>query len=291
MFRACLYWTGLHLRCRSCGEVYRLVETTGGVVAVFAAFGAAYVLAFRAWLEVPVPVDAGPWQEAIWIAVVPAIPAVLVALFVGAWLGRMGAPRAGGITPLGSGAFATVYVLATVGTSVSVILIVFGMLLAQFGEPMPRPEFEPRTAPVAVASGEAEQFVFVDLAGTPRSLAGLNGSVVFVHLFDPDDRDARAELETIRQLRKEAVDDGVLFAVVAECSRDRLAMFVDDGAPPLPYTWTDAPLPTAFSTLGEGRPVTFVVDRDGRVVYSHAGVANWATEETRRFLAELARGG
>lgn len=291
LWRILTWWSGLHLRCRACRSVYRLVETPGAVFTVLGAFGACYVLAFWALSHLSPPAGLSPPVVVLVLAAAPAAPAALAAVLTTGWLHRLGAPDPERVPRMSTATFAFVYVAASASTAILVATLATGVLLLRFGEELPRPAFGDAETAEAVALGEAEAeaFAFVDLANEPRSLARLRGSVVFVHLFDPDSRGARQVLASIRELRKEVQDDGVLFAVVAECSRDLLALFVDRGAPGLPYSYLDGELPELVRAFGAQRPVTFVVDRLGRVVFRHGGLANWDTESAELFLATLAR--
>jgi uncharacterized protein (DUF983 family) len=291
LLRVLTFWSGLHARCRACGDVYRLVETPGAVFTVLGVFGLCYVLAFWALSFVEPPAGWSPWVLLLAFAALPAMPGAAAAVLVTGWLHRLGPPDYDRVPRMSGWTFALVYLAATLAMAVLVATFATGILLLRFAEELPRPAFpaEPPAA-VGLADGEAEAFAFVDLVSEPRSLAGLRGAVVFVHLFDPDTRGARQVLASIRELRKEVQDDGVLFAVVAECSRDLLAMFVDRGAPGLPYAYLDGELPQLVRDFGAARPLTFVLDQAGQVVFRHSGLANWDTEEAERFLTDLARG-
>lgn len=291
LFRVLTWWSGLHARCRECGLVFRLVETAGGVFGVMMAFGLVYLVglyvAFQFEWPSPEASDLPRWVMPLVVAGLPAAPGAAAAVLLTGVLHRMGAPDPAEVPRLGGLAYAVVYAVATVAVAVIVAIGATGIVALRFGEDLPRPDLAALAVDVPVSDEERLRFSFVDLTGRARDLGELRGETVLVHVFDPDTRGAREVLESLRQLRKDVQED-VLFAVVADCTRDRLAFFVDQGAPRLPYSYRDGDLPAALQ--GSVRPLTFVVDRDGAIRLQHTGIAFWDTEAMAQWLRGLSGG-
>ncbi|MDA0932144.1 MAG: hypothetical protein O3C51_01685 [Planctomycetota bacterium] len=287
LFRVLTWWSGLHARCRDCGRVFRLVETAGGVFGVMGAFGLVYLAGLYAVLQVELPADLPRYAVPLLIAGVPAAPGAAAAVLLTGVLHRMGAPDPAEVPRLGGLAYATVYAVATLSVAIIVALGAVGIVAMRFGEDLPRPDAAALAVDLPTTREERVAFAFVDLTGRARDLAELEGQTVLVHVFDPDTRGARQVLESLRQLRKDVQED-VLFAVVADCTRDRLAFFVDQGAPRLPYSFRDGELPAALQ--GSVRPLTFVVDPDGVIRLQHSGIAFWDTESVAQWLRGVVGG-
>ena len=285
LFRVLTWWSGLHARCRDCGQVFRLVETAGGVFGVMVAFGLVYLAGLYAILQVDIPTDLPGFVYPLLIAGLPAAPGGAVAVLMTGVLHRMGAPDPAEVPRLGRLAYAAVYAMATVSVAIIVTLGATGIVAMRFGEDLPRPDPAALAVDLPLTDEERRAFAFVDLTGRARDLHELAGETVLVHVFDPDSRGARQILESLRQLRKDVQED-VLFALVADCTRDRLAFFVDQGAPRLPYAFRDGELPDVLR--GSVRPLTFVVDAAGRMRLQHTGIAFWDIEAMAQWLRELA---
>lgn len=287
LFRVLTWWSGLHARCRDCGRVFRLVETAGGVFGVMGAFGVVYLAGLYGVLQFELPADLPRSLAPVLIAGVPAAPGAAAAVLVTGVLHRMGSPDQADVPRLGGFAYAMVYAIATLSVAIIVALGATGIVALRFGENLPRPDPAALSVEVPLTDEERIGFSFVDLTGRARDLAELRGEAVLVHVFDPDSRGSRQVLESLRQLRKDVQED-VLFAVVADCTRDRLAFFVDQGAPRLPYSFRAGELPEALR--GSVRPLTFVVDPGGSIRLQHTGIAFWDTEAMALWLRGLSGG-
>jgi uncharacterized protein (DUF983 family) len=288
LFRVLTWWSGLHARCRGCGQVFRLVETAGGVFGVMMAFGLVYLaglyVAFQFDWPSPEASDLPRWVMPLLVAGLPAAPGAAAAVLVTGVLHRMGAPDPAEVPRLGGLAYASVYAFATVAVAVVVAVGATGIVAVRFGEDLPRPDPAALVVDQSLSEAERRAFSFVDLSGRARDLEELLGETVLIHVFDPDTRGASQVLESLRQLRKDVQED-VLFAVIADCTRDRLAFFVDQGAPRLPYSFRDGELPE--SVRGSVRPLTLVVDRRGVIRLQHTGIAFWDVESVAQWLRDV----
>lgn len=297
------WYTGLHLRCRQCRTVFRVVDSFGGLVLVHLAFAIGYLAGFAWLLDVEVP----PWVVGLFVSEplalglwLGALPALLgLATFVLA-LGLL-TPSARRIeqdpathddpkipAPLTRGQFVVGSLFAGLGTIVLVLTVVFGLTLQHFGEAMVehRPPAEPQ--PVELSAETLADWVFVDGEGTPRALEQLLGAPVVIHFFERDDFGTQAGLASLARLRRTVLDDGVQFVVCALVDEQRFAELVEDPPVRIPLVRprTDAPGVLAPEAL----PSTLFLDPKGRLVWRETGVARWDTDAVVAFLRRLAAG-
>lgn len=148
----------------------------------------------------------------------------------------------------------------------------------------------PRLAPVEVGE-EAPPFRAAAL--TPdtgmRSLADYRGKVVLLNVWATWCSPCRREMPSIERLHREFGNRGL--AVVA--------VSVDDAATPSEIRTFADELGLTFAILHDsahtidkpfqitGYPVTFVIDREGRIRRRHLGGADWASYGSRALVASL----
>ena len=137
------------------------------------------------------------------------------------------------------------------------------------------------TAPTLQAAGLREgdrppAFTLADLDGRPQSLKAYEGKLVLLHFWATWCPYCRKEIPKLKRIHEELASRGVvILAVSVDDDLDRLRGFVSEN--PLPY----AVLPdvkTQFSLAGDydvsGVPVTYLVDRDGRLLGRIMGPAD-----------------
>ena len=122
-----------------------------------------------------------------------------------------------------------------------------------------------------------------NLDGQVVQFADLNGRLLFVNFWATWCAPCVAEMPTILELMKAVGDEvGVLLISVDEEERDvrRFLKKHKLTAPVFFRGW-----PPGESTFPAPKiPATFIVDREGRIVYQHHGAANWNEEN---FLQQL----
>lgn len=125
----------------------------------------------------------------------------------------------------------------------------------------------------AVASEMAPAFSAKDLEGEPVSLADLEGEVVLLNVWATWCTPCRQEIPELQALHEEHAEEGLRVVGVTVDSRsaesqvhdfiERFGMTYD--------VWWD-PDQTAVSTFGAmGVPLTVLIDRQGRITWSHLG--------------------
>ena len=122
--------------------------------------------------------------------------------------------------------------------------------------------------------------------GAPLDFADLRGKVVFLHFWAPNCIHCLPELASINRLYKVTDPNEVAFVCVAVAGSEGLAGFMRAEALDFPAWYADEPVPEAYDFRGP--PATFVLSRDGRIVFAHRGPARWDGQDVQAFLRRLA---
>ncbi|MBK8979108.1 MAG: hypothetical protein IPM29_24705 [Planctomycetes bacterium] len=296
-FRIFTWYSGVHARCRSCRALFRVVDSIGGLLAVTVAFGVGYLAGFVAiydlWLAPPRDDGFAVLQSAAWLlALGPVVPGLVLgfaALGLVARRTREVPVDAASPAPPSALTYAVGYVFATLGTAVLVGVLLLGFLMLRLADPLPPVDSAAgRRAPVAVAVEDAERFVFVATDGVPRSLAGLRGGPVVLHLFAPDGRAHDACLDSLGRLRRDVLGAGVQVVVCALVDEPGWRSFVADTRVKVPFVRPQGGAEVRAPWHTEPVPATYVFDAAGAVVFATTGSQRFDTEAFERYLKELA---
>lgn len=125
---------------------------------------------------------------------------------------------------------------------------------------------------------------FQDLSGKTISCADLRGQVTLLNLFAtwcPPCREEMPSLETLWDSGEVAVyciseEDPADIARHPVAKSLRMPLYAFQG---------DVPGPLQAKTL----PLTYILDKKGRIVYAHVGGADWSHPEVRQMLAAVGR--
>lgn len=126
----------------------------------------------------------------------------------------------------------------------------------------------------------------IDVEGNPVSLQQYAGQVLFINLWASWCPPCLAEMPNIHQLYRELAPEGVVFLMLsAEEDFAKSVAYVKNQGYDFPVyrIGTDWPPELHSSTL----PTTFVIDRSGRIVMQHRGMAQYNTQDFKDFLREL----
>ncbi len=116
-----------------------------------------------------------------------------------------------------------------------------------------------------------------DLAGVPHDLEALRGQVVLVSLWATWCGPCRQEFELLKQHYPAWRERGMeILAVSLDHDRDAVEPFVKEHEIPFPVGFASRPEPLYRSS---NVPVTFLVDRTGRLAWSHVGFSPAGGEE------------
>lgn len=124
--------------------------------------------------------------------------------------------------------------------------------------------------------------------GEAVSLADFQGKVLFVNIWGMWCGPCIRELPGIQKLHDSVNDERIAFLLLSNESIDTLNMFLEFNDYSFPvYQYAD-PLPAALSA--RSFPTTFIVDKDGNVVFRHNVTAKWNDPAVETFLTHLVRG-
>lgn len=125
--------------------------------------------------------------------------------------------------------------------------------------------------------------------GETLSLESLRGKPVFLHLWRAGCVSCVAEIPGINALYNAYAGRGMAFVTIALGEKEKLEseLQLHDVQFPV-YTTAGDKLPPIFNTAST--PTTYIIDRDGFIVYSHAGAVDWNSEDGRAFVEALCGG-
>ncbi len=134
---------------------------------------------------------------------------------------------------------------------------------------------------------ETASFSFTNSAGTTATIAGLKGKVVFINFWASWCPPCRAEMPSLDELYKKLQnDDRFVFLFINEDEdKSKAIKYLGKNHFTIPlYTRSgDMPNEIFSGTL----PTTIVIDKDGKVVLKHEGIAGYNTDAFIRQLKDL----
>lgn len=124
------------------------------------------------------------------------------------------------------------------------------------------------------------------LDGPDFDMAQLRGKVVFLNFWEHWCPPCVAEMPSIQRLRQKVEGGGILVLPVFRESPDATRKFVQGHAITMPVYHVEGPLPA--DVVPDAIPTTYILGRDGRVVYKEVGAARWDDDSVVAFLRGLA---
>ena len=122
--------------------------------------------------------------------------------------------------------------------------------------------------------------------GNMLRIEDLKGKPIFLHLWRPGCVSCVAEIPGINALYEAYAARGMAFVAIALGDKDELNADLQVHAVQFPvYTVEGDKLPVVFTTAST--PTTYLIDRDGFIVYSHAGGVEWNSDDGRAFVESL----
>lgn len=119
------------------------------------------------------------------------------------------------------------------------------------------------------------------------SLSDMHGSVIFVNVWASWCPPCIAEMPTIETLYTELGDhEGISFLLLSmDEDHERAVNFMENRGFTVPYQFPASPVPSAIrSTL---LPTTYIISREGQVIYEKRGIADYSNPAFRDWLVEL----
>ncbi len=137
---------------------------------------------------------------------------------------------------------------------------------------------------------EAPDFTLKDLTGRTVRLADFRGKVVFLNFFATWCVPCRAEMPAMERLHRNFKDKGlVILAVDIQESARTVRPFVRDLKLSFPAL-LDEDGSVAYMYAVRPVPATYLISRDGRIVWRAFGPREWDTADSRQYFSQLLAG-
>jgi thiol-disulfide isomerase/thioredoxin len=128
-------------------------------------------------------------------------------------------------------------------------------------------------------------FSLLDVNRNPLSIESLKGKVIFINVWATWCGPCRAEMPSIQALYNSVDRNKVEFIMLAVDQKDpyqKVTAYIKDKEYSFPVYFPDGNLPSLLRV--PSIPATFVISKEGKVVFREAGAANYDTDEFRAFL-------
>lgn len=183
------------------------------------------------------------------------------------------------VSNLLNGLFAIVVITLLISTPTRVLLIQ-GLMKVGLFQPNIKPG-EKAFAPPDV--------VFENEKGQTMSLSSLKGKVVFINFWATWCPPCVAEMPTINTLSDKLRDNKNIQFIMVDVDHDfsKSGPFMQQHRFKLPLYEAVNAIPGAL--LGQSIPATVIIDKNGRVVFHHAGTANYGGDDMVAYLNNLAK--
>jgi thiol-disulfide isomerase/thioredoxin len=151
--------------------------------------------------------------------------------------------------------------------------------------------FNAKTHKVATTDGPtlSKQTYNMPLAtseGKQVRLGDYKGKVLFVNIWASWCPPCVAEMPTIKALYNKVKDnDRIKFVMISlDKKREDADNFMEDKNLPMPYYFPVSGIPQVFQS--SYIPTTYVVSKEGKIIYKHGGMANYSTKDFHKWLVK-----
>lgn len=180
--------------------------------------------------------------------------------------------------------FALVYlVLYLTGTRAEVFGFLQRGLLAT-GLMQPQTVEAPKADPEYL-DPQAYHLLLADAGGQLHRLSEFRGQVVLVNLWATWCPPCIAEMPGLEKLYRKTRGDVVFVMIARDRDFELSKKFMKRKGYELPIYYAQGPLPAQLSS--NGIPATFVIAPDGRLAFSHTGMADYDHPDIEKFLRDL----
>ncbi|MBR9854604.1 MAG: TlpA family protein disulfide reductase [Algicola sp.] len=124
----------------------------------------------------------------------------------------------------------------------------------------------------------------VDLDDNMINLRSKEGEVILINVWATWCPPCVAELPGFADLYKD-YGDKVVFAFVANDEKDKVSAFLKKKEYDLPVYFQASYTPKSLAS--NSIPVTYIIDKQGKIVVNKTGAANWNSDKTRTLLDNL----
>lgn len=178
---------------------------------------------------------------------------------------------------LGSGVVLTFFLLLLV----TLLLIPSPEEMEAMLEP---PDF-PNSSQVAVYGQTDFLWSIQTLEDMEIPLSQFKGKVVFINFWATWCGPCVSEMPNIQNLYDSLKNEGVSFLIISDENVETVRDFMEKKQFSFPVYLRGPDVPIVFES--DAIPITFIIDRDGRIVLKHVGSAKWDDESSQRFLRSL----
>ena len=133
------------------------------------------------------------------------------------------------------------------------------------------------------------RFTMETTNGKTVSLNDYRGDVVFVNVWASWCPPCVAEMPTIQTLYENVGgQDNIRFILLSMDEQHQKAInFMERKEFPMPYHFPASSIPTQFRS--QYLPTTYIISKEGRVVYKKEGIADYSSTNFAQWMIELAR--
>lgn len=132
---------------------------------------------------------------------------------------------------------------------------------------------------------QAYSLVLADSGGQLHRLSEFRGKVVLVNLWATWCPPCIAEMPGLEKLYQRTKEDVVFIMIARDRDFELSRAFVQRKGYEVPIYYAQGPLPRQLSS--NGIPATFVIAPDGRLAFSHTGMADYDHPDIEKFLRGL----
>jgi thiol-disulfide isomerase/thioredoxin len=123
------------------------------------------------------------------------------------------------------------------------------------------------------------------LDGRETTLSEFRDKVVFINLWATWCKPCVAEMPNIQSLYDSLKSERVAFLLISNEPKETVKKFLNDKKFTFPVYLCNKELPSVFKTIGI--PATFILSRDGYVVFKEISSAKWDDVSSLKFLRGL----
>lgn len=136
----------------------------------------------------------------------------------------------------------------------------------------------------ALLNGEANSWSLVDLDGKHAELGDFAGEVILLNFWATWCPPCRAEMPSLEKLYQD-YGTKVRFLLVSNEDPEPLTAFMEQKKYSFPVWLNLSAPPPALKT--NSIPTTFIMNKEGRIVFSKSGAFDWNSKKVRDFLDRL----
>lgn len=133
------------------------------------------------------------------------------------------------------------------------------------------------------------RFTMITNEDETLSLNDMRGSVIFVNVWASWCPPCIAEMPTIEKLYSELKGhENIRFILLSmDEDKDRAINFMESRRFETPYMFPTSRIPSALSSMV--LPTTYVLSKEGQIIYEKQGIADYSTQAFRNWLVEMAK--